>query len=213
MYLLGENHVVLLARNGCNYDDSEIILAAESGGSPVTVARLPVNGYIQESRLVGTALYVASQSYRPVAGTTNSTWEWGTLVSAFDLSVPATPVARNTLWYSGYGNVVAATDRLLFVVTQNPRDWWQSVIHSIDITDPDGSMRSYETIRTAGRVPDKFKIDWDGSILTTISEDWRSVPGRRLTTKLETFRLPDPRSLGPIGAISASTSPTRSPST
>lgn len=201
LYLLDDNHVVLLARDGCNYNESQILIVNDAGGTPEVAARLPVDGYIQESRLVGTALYVASQSYRPVAGTTNSTWEWGSLVSAFDLSDPAAPVARNTLWYSGYGNVVAATDRLLFVVTQHPRDWWQSIIHSIDITDPAGSMRDYETILTAGRVPDKFKINWDGSILTTISEDWRSVAGRRLTTKLETFRLPDPRAVGPVGLI------------
>lgn len=202
MYLLGDNHVVLLARNGCDYNGgSQIIIAAEAGGSPSVVARLPVDGNILESRLVGTALYIASQKYRPVAGTTNSSWEWGTLVSAFDLSEPAAPVARNTLWYAGYGNVVAATDRLLFVVTRDTANWWQSIVHSIDITDPDGSMRAYETIRTEGRVPDKFKLNWDGTVLTTISEDWRSTTTQRLTTKLETFRLPDPRSVGPIGLI------------
>jgi hypothetical protein len=201
LYLLGDRHVVLLARNGCNYNESQVLIVNENGGNPAITARLPVDGFIQESRLVGAALYVAAQSYRPVPGTTNSMWEWGTKVSAFDLSDPAAPVSRNTLWYVGYGNVVTATDRLLFVVTQNSGDWWQSVVHAIDITDPDGAMRAYESIRTAGRVPDKFKIHWTGSVLTTISEDWRSTAGRRLTTKLETFRLPDPRSLGPAGLI------------
>jgi hypothetical protein len=201
LYLLGEHHVVLLARNGCNYNESQVLIVNDTGGKPEIAARLPVDGYIQESRLVGTALYVASQSYRPVPGSTNSTWEWGSTVSGFDLSDPAAPVARNTLWYSGYGNVVTATDRLLFVVTQDPNNWWQSVVRAIDITNPDGTMRAYETIRTAGRVPDKFKINWNGSILTTISEDWRSTSTRRLTTRLETFRLTDPRSLGPVGLI------------
>jgi hypothetical protein len=201
LYLLGEHHVVLLARNGCNYNESQILIVNDTGGKPEVAARLPVDGYIQESRLVGTALYVAAQSYRPVPGTTNSMWEWGSKVSAFDLSDPAAPVARNTLWYSGYGNVVTATDRLLFVVTQDPNNWWQSIVRAIDITNPDGTMNDYESIRTAGRVPDKFKINWNGSTLTIISEDWRSTATRRLTTKLETFRLPDPRSLGPVGLI------------
>jgi hypothetical protein len=201
LYLLGDHHIVLLARNGCNYNESQVLIVNDTGGKPEVAARLPVDGYIQESRLVGTALYVAAQSYRPVPGSTNSMWEWGSKVSAFDLSDPAAPVARNTLWYSGYGNVVTATDRLLFVVTQDPTNWWQSIVHAIDITNPDGTMHDYESIRTAGRVPDKFKINWTGSMLTTISEDWRSTATRRLTTKLETFRLPDPRSLGPAGLI------------
>ena len=201
LYLLSDHHVVLLARNGCNYNESQILIVNDTVGKPEVAARLPVDGSIQESRLVGTALYVAAQSYRPVPGSTNSMWEWGSKVFAFDLSDPAAPIARNTLWYSGYGNVVTATDRLLFVVTQDPNNWWQSIVRAIDITNPDGTMRDYETIRTAGRVPDKFKINWDGSTLTIISEDWRSTATRRLTTKLETFRLPDPRSLGPAGLI------------
>lgn len=201
LYLLGDRHVVLLARNGCNYNEGQVLIVNDTGGRPEVTARLLVDGYIQESRLVGAALYVAAQTYRPVPGSTNSTWEWGTKVSAFDLADPAAPVSRNTLWYAGYGNVVAATDRLLFVVTQDPANWWQSVVRVIDITSPDGTMHAYESIRTAGRVPDKFKIHWTGSILTVISEDWRSTATRRLTTRLETFRLPDPRSLGPIGLI------------
>ena len=111
LYLLGDHHVVLLARNGCNYNESQILIVNDTGGKPDIAAHLPVDGYIQESRLVGTALYVAAQSYRPVPGTTNSMWEWGSKVSAFDLSAPSAPVARNTLWYSGYGNVVTATEK------------------------------------------------------------------------------------------------------
>jgi hypothetical protein len=60
-------------------------------------------------------------------------------------------------------------------------------------------MHAYESIRTAGRVPDKFKLRWENGILTTISEDWRTVTGRRVVTRLETFRLPDPRSGSPGG--------------
>ena len=201
MYLLGDDHVVLLGRENCNSDTSQVIVVSDATAQPVIVAKLAVNGYILESRLVGTALYVASQTYRPVTGTANNTWEWGTLVSSFDLADPAQPTARDTLWYSGYGNVVMATDRLLFVVTQDPANWWQSIVRSIDITNPDGSMRAHESIRTAGRLPDKFKLRWDDGVLTTISEDWRSTTNRRLTTKLETFRLPDPRSLSPLGVV------------
>ena len=201
LYVLGDSQVVLLARNGCDYNQSEVLVVKDAGGDPSVTARLPLPGYIVESRLVGTALYVAAQAYRPVAGTTNSTWEWGTQVSSYDLSDPAAPAARSTLWYSGYGLVVQATDRLLFVVTQDPSNWWQSIIRSIDISNPDGTMHAYESIRTAGRVPDKFKLRWQEGILTTISEDWRTVAGRRLTTKLETFRLPDPRSAGPGSVV------------
>ena len=200
LYVLEGGRVVLLARSGCDWYRSQVLIVdASDPVTPRTAATLDVTGWIVESRLVGTALYVASQTYRPVEKSNNTTWEWGTLVSSIDLADPARPVARDTRWLAGYGNVVTATDRLLFVVTQDPTDWWQSVVQCIDITAPDGTMRPAGSVRTAGRVPDKFKIRWQDGVLTTISEDWRSTATRRLTTKLETFRLPDPRAAGPLG--------------
>ncbi len=199
MYLAGSNHVVLLAHNGCGYDgeDSRVVIVGVGGGQPRVVRNLVVPGRIQESRMVGTALYVASQTYRPVSG--SDTWEWGTRVSAFDLADPAMPVERNPLWYPGYGNVVAATDLYLFVVTQDPTNWWQSVVRLVDITAPEGTMAPYASLRLAGRVGDKFKLNYSGGVLTTISEDTHTGSG--VVTRLETFRLPDPRSAGPTGLV------------
>jgi hypothetical protein len=198
MYTLGEDHVVLLARTSCAYNESEIILAVDRSGQPEVTARLKISGYLQESRLVGNALYVVSSTYRP-ATAAGAVWEHGTLVSSFDLADPSAPIARDTLWYTGSGHVIAATDILLFVVTQDLNNWWQSTLRAIDITSPDGRMAAYQDIPTAGRVPDKFKIRWRDGVLTTVSEDWRATGDRRVTTRIETFRLPDPRSAGPVG--------------
>ena len=204
MYALGEHHVVLLARQGCFYgsaDASQVLVVADDQGKPRLVSRLPLSGFVQESRMVGTALYVASQSFRPVAGTTNSMWEWGTELASFDLSDPEVPVKRSTLWFSGYGNVVSATDTYFFAAVQDVSNWWQSIVHIVDISAPDGTMRNYSSVATSGRILDKFKLNYSGAVFTTISEDWHWDGGRRLVTKLETFHLPDPRSLGPIGVF------------
>jgi hypothetical protein len=200
MYLVSSNHVALLARNGCNYNQSQVLVVADTNNTLSIVAQLPVPGTIAESRLVGTALYVASETFKPLDGTTNSVWEWGTLVSAFDLSNPDAPVVRNSLWFSGYGNVVSATDTYLFVVTQAPTNWWQSVVNLVDITDPAGTISANGSITTAGQVVDKFKLDYSGTVFTAISEDWHSITGT-LVTRLETFYLPDPRSAGPMGIV------------
>ncbi len=199
LYVLGSNRVVLLAREDCAQNQSQLLVVADLNGSLQVKARVPVSGTIVESRLVGTALYVASQTSRPVAGTTNSVWEWGTLVSAFDLANPDTPVVRNTLWYPGYGNVVSATDTFLFVVTQSPTNWWQSVVNLVDITDPAGAMASFDSLATRGRVPDKFKLNYSDQVLAIISEDRGGTTGAQLVTRIETFHLPDPRSGGPLG--------------
>jgi hypothetical protein len=203
MYLLDDNHLILLARDDCRWlssgPENRVLIVNVKDQIPRVVASLSVAGYIQESRLIGTALYVAAQTSRPLPMDNNgATWEWGTLVSSFDLGNPSNPVARNTLWYSGYGNTVAANDVFLFVVTEQPSTWTSSVVRCIDITNPDGAMAEYASIQTAGRVEDKFKLNWSDSVFTAVSQNSVS---NMLATKLETFRLPHPLSAGPVGVI------------
>jgi uncharacterized secreted protein with C-terminal beta-propeller domain len=201
MYLLRSNRVVLLTQNLCGgasgYADSEVVIVAVTNGVPSVVTKLAVSGTIVASRLVGDALYVAAQSLRPKPGSGGSTWEWGTQISSFDLAAPDAPVARSTLWFAGYNNLIHATDTYLFAVTQHPTNYQQSFVNIIDITAPDGTMRPYDTITPGGRVEDKFKLDWTDAIFSVISEV--STNPRR--TKLETFRLPDPRTVPPFSHL------------
>src|SRR6185436_11223059 len=166
-------------------------------GVPAVAATISIAGYIQESRMVGTALYVASQFYRPITNGAYSTWEWGTVVSSFDLSDPAKPATRGTLWNSGYSQVVMATDCYLFVATDDTNNWQQSIVQCIDISAPDGTMRTTGSIRTVGRVKDKFKMNLNGDIFTSITEEWRT----NWVTTLENFSLANPsvpRKLGQL---------------
>jgi hypothetical protein len=204
MYLLPSNHVVLLTQTSCggylpdpaNSDGSQVLIVAVRNGVPSVLTSLTVPGTITESRMVGAALYVASQLIRPMSGS-NDAWEWGTQITSFDLADPAAPVTRSTLWYAGYNNVVHATDTYFFAVTQDPLTWQRSIVNVIDITAPDGTMRAYDSIHPAGRVEDKFKLDWSDAVFTVISE----VSSAPRVTKLETFRLPDPRSLPPVAHV------------
>src|SRR5438093_5319216 len=205
MYLLDTNHVVLLARDGCGWwggdAESRVLIVDVGGATPKVVASLPVRGSIQESRLVGTALYVASQTYQVKTNDANSVvWEAGTVVSSLDLSNPNAPVAKDTVWYSGYDNVIAATDVFLFVAVSSPSNYWRSIVHCIDITAPDGTMNEVAALSTAGRVNDKFKLSLAGSVFTAVSE--APVNGSTSwASKLETFHLPDPRAVGPEGVF------------
>lgn len=213
MYLLGERHVALLARAGCTWgpdQGSQVLLLEVVAGQPRLLRSLPIPGHIQESRLVGSALYVASQTYRAVTlppdpdngrATGSEIWEYGSQISSFDLSDPAAPVARSTFWYPGYGHVVAATDRFLFVGLQAPNDWWQTEIRLLDIASPDGTMVPTATVRPAGRVADKFKLNLNGDVFTVISHVWRWGGRDETVSVLETFSLADaaqPRRLGEI---------------
>ncbi len=204
MYLLGKDQVVLLARQGCGgspSSSSRVLIVNTAGAAPFISAELPLEGEIQESRLVGTALYVMAQTYRPVADSRDNAWEWGTAVYAFDLANPAAPVARPSLWFAGYGNVLAATDAFLFVGVGASSEAAQ--IHCIDISAPDGTLGKATALKVAGRVPDKFKMHLNGDVFTVISEVWQadSTGRSRPVTKLETFSLADPAAPQKLGEL------------
>ena len=191
MYVLGTNYVVLLARDSCYGSDSRVIIVNVSGAIPTVVATLPVPGQIQESRLVGTALYVAANTYRAVADKSGN-WEWGTQISSFDLSQPESPAAKGNLWYAGYGNVISATDRFLFVVVTDGNNWNHSLVQCVDISSPDGAMEALSKISPAGRIDDKFKMNLNGEVFTVISSYWDEAR-RQSINRIETFSLADPK--------------------
>lgn len=204
MYVLPGGEAVLLARDGCDYvfgqAQSHLHVVKVVNGVPAIAATLPVQGTIQESRMVGSALYLVSQQYQERIATGNSTYEWGSVISSFDLSDPVNPKVKDTLWYPGWGNVITATDRFLFVATQDTGNWWRSIVHCVDIAAPDGAMKALSSIKLDGRVPDKFKIHLNRETLTVISENW-NTSGRGVFTSLETFSLSNPLSPERLGNL------------
>ncbi|HMJ65744.1 MAG TPA: beta-propeller domain-containing protein, partial [Candidatus Binatia bacterium] len=129
-----------------------------------------------------------------------ATWEWGTQVASFDLADPAAPVSRGTLFYSGYAYDVAATERYFAIIGQTPTNWWQSIVHLVDISAPDGAMQRVTSVTPVGRVPDKFKLDVNGTVLTIISQV-QNPPA----TVLETFSLEDSDTPAKLGELTVGT--------
>lgn len=219
MYVLSGDHVVLLARDGCNWwgndAESQVLLVNVSQGQPRQEANLPVRGDIVESRLVGTALYVASQYYRrleqiavpPDQKPAPEQWEWGTVVTSFDLANPAQPVRKSEIWTTGYGAVVTATDKFFFIANSDINNYWRSIVRVIDISNPDGTMNAVASIIPSGRVPDKFKMQQSGDVFTVISEAYAENsqtserPNGRWVTKIQNYSLADPSAPVRLGEL------------
>ncbi len=206
MYLLEDRYAVLLAYDPCQAwgidAASAVILVDTQAQPPAEVARFPIEGRMIESRLVGTALYVATETWKESADGSGA-WVSGTWVSSFDLSEPASPKAREPLWFPGSGNVVTATDRFLFVaVTDYSQSWpWRSDLQVVDITAPDGSLNAFTKISLPGRVADKFKIDLLDDVLRVVVEATESANSSRWVTVLRTYRLSDPRAVPPFAYV------------
>lgn len=217
MYLLDGEHVALLtrasyafslanrpfalAKNGSTAYDSAsgaIVVADVAGGKPVEVARVSYPGYLIESRLVGTALYVVSQVY-------DDSYRAGLLVTSYDLSDPAHPALTDRLELESHGSVVSATDHFLFVVRASV-DWRRSLIDVVDISAPDGTLAKRGQISAAGVVPDKFKLDLKGDLLTVVSEvprNWGAwnAPQSLSRTMVESFSLTQPDAPVKLGSL------------
>src|SRR5688500_17142379 len=157
---------------------------------------LTVLGQLVESRMVGTALYTASQSTQLRPGNPE-VWETGTAISGFDLSNPRQPGLRSTEWVAGGGNVITATEELLFVAvpsyTQNlqPRpphpaaNRWFSDVHYFDISARTGTLHEEGVRAMRGQIKEKCKMQQAGDVLTGVFEVWNN----RATTWIEPFRL------------------------
>jgi alpha-tubulin suppressor-like RCC1 family protein len=205
MYLFDDSHVVLLVHDGCSAGlsaQSQVAMVEIRDGTPKAVGSLPIEGVTLESRMVGNALYVASGSYRPVPSTNASNgalWEWGTVVSSFDLSQPTQPVARSSLWVAGSGTVVTATDRFLFVASNQSADGTADpTIRIFDISAPDGTLSALSNLQPAGQVRDKFKMHLDGEVFSVVSDQpW----GGTQATYVETFSLANPAAPSKLGSL------------
>jgi hypothetical protein len=202
LYLAGDHHVVVLVHDPCRGwgvdAESAVWVIDASVMPPVETLRLPLKGRVVESRWVGTALYVATETWEPINDGSGS-WRAGTQVASFDFASPTAPVARGTLWFPGAGNVVAATDTFLLVaVADDSPAWpWRTELEVLDISSPDGSVATWVRIILPGRVRDRSSIDLLGDTLRLVLEALETPDRPRWVTALETYRLSDPRSMSP----------------
>jgi hypothetical protein len=213
MYLLGTSHAALLTRgqnslrigvvafrgfpDSGGSDTGAVVIVDVAQGRPVEVARVEYRGWLRESRRVGSVLYLVSE----VWGGGGATLE----VMPIDLSDPAQPVKRPTLSLAGWGGVIHATDRFLFVVSG---DWVRSSIDIIDITSPTGAVAKRGRVEVAGRIEDKFKMHLDGDTFTAVSAVSRrwdvtdpNDPANQSRTTIETFSLANPDAPAALGTL------------
>lgn len=239
MYLLGQGHAVLLKQSAAWWGfpgpfvlggladvnvkmgasisvpaasrSGEVIIASLEKGAPERVARLPYEGQLSESRMVGSVLYLASQVSRPATDTEPASY--GVQLTSFDLSDPANPVQRGTLFLGGYASAVSATDRFFMVAKYDTANWNNSIVDLVDISAADGTLVRAGQVKVAGAVQGKFALDVQGGVLTAVAQAWvpadaspgdpaapEWVPMEPLT-KVQTFSIADPNAPAALGSL------------
>jgi alpha-tubulin suppressor-like RCC1 family protein len=187
MYLLGDDHVVLLVDDRCDGGSTGYALIVDvTAADPREVARLPLDGPVLESRLVGQVLHVATRTWEPSGK--DGVWQEGVNIHSFDLAQPTAPVSHEGVRLNGSGNVVSATPTHLFVTVATNGWPRQDVLHVFNIGDAPGDVHPVAEIPLGGALLDKFKLQQQGDLLAVVTEV-RSDSGS-LTSVLTTYRLP-----------------------
>ena len=210
MYLLptaakNESWLALLASDACDGQTGGVVLVRVTDLQPTEVARIPYDGQVRESRLVGNVLYIASQRWGPASDpAANGIWRAETIVQSIDFADPLKPTSRVAAMIPAATDAIQATDRFLLVATSGPATgkddptqmpWMRPGVHGVtvfDISDPTGVVVRKGTALVRGRVQDKFKLGLSGDTLTAISQ---RDPEFRLVTR--TNRVV--RTVGPNG--------------
>ena len=196
LYLVGEEHVILLANSGNSYwrgvnsAQSEVVLVHHQTDQLSVKKRYSLEGSFVESRMIGNRLYAVTRIWESVRHI-DGDWHTrsGLKVYAFDFTDPTNPVEMKGLDLTGeesyyYNAVVTATPDYLFVIPsvydsidRENVSW----VHAIKIDDPSEPMEITHKVRLGGHLNDKYKLALRDGILTTVSQVWGNAGQQRHT--------------------------------
>ncbi|MCC5808522.1 MAG: beta-propeller domain-containing protein [Opitutales bacterium] len=204
MFVLDSGHVLLLASRARGWEnDTDVhVVAVPEEGDPAIVRTLTVRGMVRESRLVGSRLVLASGFYGAEAPD-DGPWDDPdrpadyvytphVLLAEIDFSDPADPRETGRRVYPGFVRAVTSTPEHFILAHAPQATLWGEPdrVTVFALNDRDEAVLPVAALTVAGRVQDKFKLNLNGDILTTISHEspWGSGSDR-MRTRLETWRL------------------------
>jgi hypothetical protein len=170
--------------------------------APVVLTRLPIEGQLEETRLVGDVLYVVSRRYPywdgvPVASSDADL----VYVASFDIGNPADPRPVDRLDFPAAGwdthaNVTAERITLSQAGwdVSGPSTWFRA----IDISDPGGRLALGAAWSCAGAVRDRWGMDFDpatGLFRAVVDAGWNAGAA------LEVWSTPGPGAVAPLGRL------------
>ncbi|HMA95707.1 MAG TPA: beta-propeller domain-containing protein [Polyangiaceae bacterium] len=158
--------------------------------NPAVVGKFEVPGTIQDSRIVGNALYVVGYQ-------TNGCWGCAdgesTTIISLDVSAPNAirkvderMYADDTTTQWSWKRSVTVTDKRMYIAgpeygTDGPLG---STIQVVDISDPTGKLVDGAKVSAAGKIDSRWQMDETAGVLRVISQPgvWRPTDPPRIQT-------------------------------
>lgn len=158
--------------------------------SPTVVGKFEVPGTIQDSRIVGNALYVVGYQNNGCWGCADG--EHTTIIS-LDVSTPNAIRKVDERMYTddtatqwSWKRSITVTDKRMYIAgpeygTNGPLG---STIQVVDISDPTGKLVDGAKVSAAGKIDSRWQMDEASGVLRVISQpgDWRPTDPPRIQT-------------------------------
>jgi hypothetical protein len=187
----GEERTVVLLTQVSSAESGQstrIHVVKVAGGKASLTATREVAGSLADSRLVKNRLILATTE---VSGSSMKSH-----LSEWLLSANSAPEAAGETLIEG-GNPLISSGSDWLSVTVNPQGEWGASAVSVFAIRSTGLIPMASSIRTEGLVTNKFRIQWSGNVLTTISESRGDQSDRRPRTVIENFRAWSPGVIHP----------------
>ena len=212
LYLHPVDDVVVLLTYDSSTGDGKVVLVKHDQTDELEeIAAIPVPGYIVESRMVDSILYLVSRRWwqesivDPETNVEQLNYRSGLAVSKIDLTDSANPVIIEALELNSdrhnyWGGQVQATAEALLISTSsydNVLRQSMSTVHVVDISDPSVDPFVAFEIPVKGHVLDKFNMRLKDDVFTIVSQVWRGTENRNRFASVETFDLSGPQVLSP----------------
>ena len=168
-----------------------------SGGKAAMSFSQEVTGSLGDSRLAGNRLILATTEYVDAGDTTNTHGSVKCHLSEWLLTPDQAPVAAADTVIEGDSPLIASGPEWLALAVR-PADAWNVSEVSVFAVRPGGLIRMAQPVRTEGAIADKSAMQWNGNVLTTISESFSNGTTWSPTTILETFRAWAPEVVPPV---------------
>lgn len=175
------------------------VVDVSSPNSPEIQSTFDLRGDYVDSRLVGDVVYAVTADYGfigvPIPVDGEPVFEGDvkgdfveetapvTRVTSIDASDVDNVSVADTMEFSGFGHVIQVTPDAVFVAS-NDGFRADTVITSVDISDPSGALNLAGMVDVRGHVADKFKMDAHNGVLRVVSID-RDLDAQTFVTTID----------------------------
>jgi len=195
----GADRTVVLLTEGWSQKGGQwtrINLVKVSGAMAEIIYTQDVKGSLSDSRMAGNRLILATSEWN-YSDVSSNGWSSRSRLSEWLLTTGTAPQAAGETVIDGYSPLIASGPDWLALAVQPTGQWNVSDV-SVFAVRPTGLIPMAQSIRTEGAISNKFRIQWSGNVLTTISEKNSSAGVWSPTTVLENFRAWAPEVVHPM---------------